>query len=439
MPGNVSWALPRRRSVGPLPVVVGNIVPIAGIAVLGWSASAVLLVYLAELAAICLWSVLKVPFAHKRPNNAIDDRFVLLGPLQEKRGSITLPGPFPPVYVRNLPLLIVGTVLTPVVVGLAFVVFALTRPEITDSVAAAFLLGGAVVFVTRGVETWNDYFRSSGYRDHSARSVLLAPFKYVFLLGTLFIVVLGVESSIGVDGVLTPERAVLLLAVGKLGYDLRSYRIEHDDERRSLFAKLYGSKNTEIEPEPVETPTKAPEYHVSMRRRATLADAAAHGLAYGFGYLGIFTWLIIALGMLGKSIDIVLVGVLLGLGLSTLRAITRYIRYGTLVYHCYADTLVAYDHLLAEPQAKLDAHTVTDVTVSRGYLDRILGTETLTFDVASIDEMPNEKMFVIDAQQIDTDDDANRSTALTLPHIHDSRQVTDTLALSWYLRDGTDP
>jgi hypothetical protein len=136
-----------------LPVVVGNLIPIAGVLFFGWSATALLLVYQAELAAICVWTVVKIPFAHKRPNNAIDDRFRLLGPLQEKRGTVGLPGPLPPVYPRNVPTLVFSVVISPVVVGLAFVAFALTRPTVTEADAAAFILGGAAVFLTRGSDT----------------------------------------------------------------------------------------------------------------------------------------------------------------------------------------------------------------------------------------------------------------------------------------------
>ena len=183
---SITDSLPTVPSLHALPVVVGNLVPIAGVLFFGWSPTALLLVYQAELAAICVWTILKVPFAHKRPNNAIDDRFRLLGPLQEKRGTVGLPGPLPPVYPRNVPTLVFSVIISPVVVGLAFVAFALTRPTVTEADAAAFLLGGAAVFLTRGIDTYREYFRGNGYREHSPRSLLLVPFKYLFVVGLLF-------------------------------------------------------------------------------------------------------------------------------------------------------------------------------------------------------------------------------------------------------------
>ncbi|MFW5956386.1 MAG: DUF6498-containing protein [Halorhabdus sp.] len=417
-----------------LPVVVGNLAPIAGVLFLGWSPTALLLIYQAELAAICVWTVVKIPFAHKRPNNAIDDRFRLLGPLQQKRGSLTLPGPFPPVYPRNVPILVVAIVLAPAVVGLAFVAFALTRPTVTDADAAALLLGGTAVFFTRGIETWREYFRAGGYQEHSPRSVLLVPFKYLFVVGLLFMAFLGLESTVGTNAILDPKRSVLALAVGKFAYDIRASRLARDDDRRSLFSRLYGSKRTEIEPEPVETPDVEPAFRTSMRRSARVVDALLHGVAYLAGAIGFVTALIVGLGVLASSVTIVFVGLGLGGCFVALRATTRYLRYGTLEYHCYDDVLVAYDRLLEEPQAKVENHAVTDITLSEGLVDRLLGTESIEFDVYSTDDTTME-LFVPDPDSVDTDDDAIESVAMTVPHLADPRSITDQLGLGWHLDD----
>lgn len=431
----ITDSLPTVPSLHALPVVVGNLVPIAGVLFFGWSPTALLLVYQAELAAICVWTVIKIPFAHKRPNNAIGDRFRLLGPLQEKRGPVGLPGPLPPVYPRNVPTLIVSVVIAPVVVGLAFVVFALTRPTVTEADAAALLLGGAAVFLTRAIDTYREYFRGNGYRQHSPRSLLLVPFKYLFVVGLLFMAFLGLESTVETTAILDPARSVLALAVGKLAYDVRASRLERDDDRRSLFSRLYGSKRTEIEPEPVETPDVEPRLRTSMGRTATIVDALLHGLAYLAGAVGFVTILIVGLGVLVSSVGIVLAGLGLGGFFVVLRAITRFLRYGTLEYHCYDDVLVAYDRLLDEPQAKVENHAVTDITLSNGLVDRLLKTQTLEFDVYSTDDTTME-LFVPGPETVDTDDDANESVAMVVPHYTDPRSITDTLGLSWHLDDG---
>jgi len=417
-----------------LPVVVGNLVPIAGVLFFGWSPTALLLVYQAELAAICVWTVVKIPFAHKRPNNAIDDRFRLLGPLQEKRGAVELPGPIPPVYPRNVPTLVFAVVIAPVVVGLAFVVFALTRPTVTEADAAALLLGGAAVFLTRGIDTYREYFRENGYREHSPRSLLLVPFKYLFVVGLLFMAFLGLESTVETTAILDPARSVLALAVGKLAYDVRANRLERDDDRRSLFSRLYGSKRTEIEPEPVETPDIEPRLRTSMGRTATIVDALLHGVAYLAGAIGFVTVLIVGFGVLASSAAFVLVGLGFGGFFVVLRATTRYLRYGTLEYHCYDDVLVTYDRLLDEPQAKVENFAITDITITNGLIDRLLGTESLEFDVYSTDDTTME-LFVPGPETVDTDDDANESVAMVVPHLTEPRSITETLGLSWHLDD----
>lgn len=421
-----------------LPVIAGNLIPIVGVVFLGWSPTALLLVYVAELAAICGWTILKIPFAYKRPNNALGDRHTLLGPLQQKRGAIELPGPLPPIYVRNVPVLVFAVILTPVVVGLGFVVFALTRPPITDADAAAFLLGGAGVVLTRGIETYQEYFRHRGYREHSPRSLLLVPFKALLVVGLLFMAVLGIESVVGVTAILSPEQLVLFLAVGKLGYDVRTLRLDRDDTRRGLFSLLYGSKHTEIEPAPVEVPDGEPELRTSMDRPTRVADALGHGVGYLVGFVGVLTVLILGLGVGTAHPGIALFGLVLGGTFVTVRAITRYLRYGTLEYHCYADVLVAYDRLLDEPQAKVTRHAVTDVTLSAGPLDRLLDTASLEFAVASTTDTTTA-LFVPAPEAVDTDDDANESVDMTVPHLTHPRSIPETLGLSWQLdRDRTE-
>lgn len=420
-----------------LPVVAGNLLPIVGVAFFGWSPTALLLVYQAELAAICIWTIVKIPFAYKRPNNALEDRTQILGPLQQKRGAVEVPGPFPPVYLRNVPTLLIAVVLTPVIVGLAFLVFALTRPTVTEPDAAAFLLGGTAVFFTRGIETSREYFRATGYCEHSPRSLLLVPFKYLVVVGLLFMAFLGLESTVGTTAMLDLERAVLLLAVGKLIYDMRAIRLKRDDDRRSLFSRLYGSKQTEIPPEPVETPTGDPTLRMSIDRKASVIDAVVHGLAYLIGTVGFVTMVIVGFGVLTSHRGIVLIGLGLGGFFATLRAVTRYLRYGTLEYHCYTDTLVAYDRLLCEPQAKVEHHAVSGISLSEGRLDRLLGTASLEFDVSSSEDTTIQ-LFVPDPETADTDDDANTSIGMTVPHLEHPRLIPETLGLAWHLEDTAD-
>ena len=400
-----------------------------------WSPAALLLIYQAELAAIWVWAFVKIPFAHKRPNNAIDTESYVFGPIQRKRGSISIVGPFPPVYPRNIPILVSAFVLAPLSLFAAFITFALTRPEITEGVAMSFLIGGVVVFVTRGIDTWREYFHNKGYQDHSPRSVLLIPFKYFFLVGTIFMTFLGIESVANVSKVIGAEQAVLILAAGKLWYDVRTHRLRRDDNRRGIFTRVYGSSATEIEPEPIDVPDGQPAYRFSMDRRVALIDAVAHGLFFGFGVMGLFTWPILGLGLLTQSLPIVLAGLGIGFIGSSVRMGARYLRYGVVEYRCYDEMLVAHDTLLQEPQARMADHAVIDITVSAGRLDRLFGTKTVSFDVARRDSDPAIQLLVPDPSEVSTGDKTTQNAALTLPHIEQPYRLTDTLDISWHLEE----
>lgn len=424
---------------GVVAVVATNLVPVVGVVAAGWEPAVVLLVYLAELAAICLWAAVQTLFARKRPNNYLRRavagdrrRFELVGPLQTKRGASALPGPLPPVYLRNVPTFLAAVVIAPLVVGIGFVLVALTRPTITRSVASSFLLGGGAVFVGRSITVLGRFFRDGGYRDHSARSILLTPFRYLLVLGVLFVVFLGLESGIGGGPLVDPRTAVVGIAVAKLGYDVRALRIDRDPERRSWTAKLYGSRATEIEPEPVPTPTTSPSARFSADRSAAVADALRAGLRYVCwnGAPTAMVALLVGIGLIAGNRGIVLAAVGLAVLLGGVRSVTRYLRYGTVEYHCYTDRLVAFDRLLGEPQAKMATDAVTDVTVGHDRIDTRLGTETLDFEVIDPPEPPETKLFVPDPEEVETGDIADRDVPLTLRHVRDAEAVLDCLGLS---------
>ncbi|QLH77169.1 hypothetical protein HZS55_07615 [Halosimplex rubrum] len=407
---------------GPLAVVASNAVAPVVVLALGWSASVLLGVFVLELAAVLWWAAVKVPFAAKRPNNAIDDHR-LLGALQAKRGGIDLPGPLPPVYLRNLPTLVTLVVLlAPIELGAAFLMFALADPTITAETTGQMLLGGVGVFAARGVETAADYFRDGGYRDHSPRSVVLAPFKYVFGVGTL----LFVAGPSGVD-----SGAVLALIVaGKLVYDLRTIQVERDPDRRGVFYRLYGSKETEIEPEPVVEPDGDPLLRARPSRAVAVADALYRGILYTLTSTVVFLYAVAAfLAVFALRLAAVPIAVVVAFG--TLRAATRYLRYGPLEYRCYDGVLVAYDTLFDEPQQRIERDDVRSVAVETDLVDRTFDTATVEFDRG--DRSPELQFTVPDPDEVEHDDTPG---SLVAPHVDDPKAIADALGAGWlYERD----
>jgi hypothetical protein len=412
---------------GPLAAAAGNLVPLFGVVSFGWSATALLGVYFLEVLAVLFWTVVKIPFAYKRPNNAIDRNDRLLGPIQAKRGATALPGRLPDVYVRNLPsLLITVFLLAPFEAGVCLIVFSLADPTITDAVAGQMLLGGVAVFLGRGVETYLDYFRGGGYRDHSARSLLLGPFKALFAVGTLMFVLGPMEGAFGSDALLA------LVVVGKLLYDLRTVQVESEADKRGVFYRLYGSEETEPEPERVAVPDGEPTYRERPPRRAALADALFRGVTYSVTSVVAFAYLI---GGALVFFGVPLFGVpflAAGLGFTLLRAFSRYLSYGTVEYRCYGDTLVVHDAVLGEPQARLERGAVTGLELYPDPVDRRFGTETLDFETDAGDARPDLQLTIPDPEDVESrDPNANRSLAVA--HVEDPEALAEAFGVAWRL------
>ncbi|ELZ30201.1 hypothetical protein C475_00662 [Halosimplex carlsbadense 2-9-1] len=407
---------------GPLAVVASNAVAPVGVLAFGWSTTVLLGVFVLELAAVLCWAAVKVPFAAKRPNNAMDGHR-LLGALQAKRGGIDLPGPLPPVYLRNLPTLVVlVALLAPIELGAAFLLFALADPTITAETTGQMLLGGVGVFAARGVETATDYFRDGGYRDHSPRSVILAPFKYVFGVGTLLFVV----GSSGVD-----SGVVLALVVaGKLVYDLRTIQVERDPDRRGVFYRLYGSRETEIEPEPVAVPDGEPVVRARPSRSVAVADALYRGALYTLTSTVVVCYAFAAvLAVFTLRLALAPIAVVLAFG--TLRAITRYLRYGPLEYRGYDGVLVAYDTLFDEPQERIERDEVKRVAVETDLVDRLFDTASVEFDRGDL--TPELQFTVPDPDEVEHDDTPE---SLIAPYVDDPKAIADALGAGWlYERD----
>ncbi|QOS13171.1 uncharacterized protein HfgLR_15220 [Haloferax gibbonsii] len=408
---------PSPRDSGVLAVLASNAVAPVGVLFLDWSPTVLFGVFVAEIAAVLCWTLVKIPFAAKRPNNAIGDGDRLFGPLQAKRGGVSLPRSLPRFYPRNVPtLLIAAFLLVPLELAVAFVAFGLTDPVVTDVVAGQILLGGVSVFVGRGVETVTGYFAAGGYRDHSARSVLLPPFKLLFAVGLLLFV-------FGPFAIELENDVFLVILVGlKFLYDLRALQLERS-ETRGVFYRLYGSEETEIEPIPVEVPAGAPTYRTTPARSVALTDAVSQSLRYTVTSGVLWCYGVAAALVFFGAWTFALAPLALAAAFGTIRGTSRYLAYGPVEFRCYGDVLVAHDALLDEPQARLERDAVTDVSVSTDAVDRLFGTETIRFETG-VDTSPDVGLTVPDPEEARTDD-ANANHPMTIPHVEDAAAVLD--------------
>ncbi|WP_144902703.1 DUF6498-containing protein [Halobellus captivus] len=416
--------IPPLPYAGPLAVIASNAVLLVGVFALGWTASALLGVFVLELAAVLFWTAVKIPFAAKRPNNAMGAHR-LLGPVQAKRGGIGLLRPLPDVYLRNLPTLAVTVVLlAPVELGAAFLVFALSEPVVTTETTGQILLGGVSVFVGRGVETATHYFRDGGYRDHSPRSVLLIPFKHVFAVGTLIFVAGSFDVT---------STAVLALIVGgKVIYDLRAIQVDRDDDKRGIFYRLYGSAETEITPVRIAEPDAEPIVRIRPTRLTRVADALYRGFTYTVTSGVLLLYVIGALLATFAPLRLAAYPLVVILALAALRAGSWFLRYGTLEFRCYEHVLVAYDTWLDEPQQRIERGDVTAVSVNTDLVDRAFGTATVEFERPTGDGSEIQ-LTVPDPEDVERDDSEG---SMTVPHVENPSTVADALGVGWqYERD----
>ena len=420
------------RSIPFTALLPALIVPV-GVLLLEWPIAVVLGVFVLEITAVVCWTAVKIPFATKRPRNMINGDDRLLGPLQTKRGSVSLPGPFPPFYPRNIPMLLVTIcILAPLEVGAAFLVFSFTDPTITTSVVQQLLLGGVAVFLAEGIETTREYFAWGGYRDHSPRSVILVPFKRLFGVGALLFVA-GPLQGAAVSG----EIVLGILVVGKLLYDLRRLQVKRDPDARGLFYRLYGSAETELEPVRVKVPPGDPVVRERPPQGAALLDALIHGVTYTLTSGVLVVYLVAAFLLASGVMAVGLVFVAAIATFASVRAVSRFLRYGTVEYRGYDGTLVVYDRMLEEPQARLERSAVTDVEVTVDAVDRAFDTQTVRLDGVD-DDTPTFRLTVPDPEELEGDD-ANANKSLSLVHIHDYRRLVDALGVSWRLDEPAAP
>jgi hypothetical protein len=92
---------------GQLRAGLTNLVAVIGVATLGWSAGALLVVYWVEAGVALVRGILQGPFAKREPEDGtpeqrrVKDRYMPLSSWDDKRSGVSI-GLLPPVYPRNM-------------------------------------------------------------------------------------------------------------------------------------------------------------------------------------------------------------------------------------------------------------------------------------------------------------------------------------------------
>ncbi|OIB56099.1 hypothetical protein BBD46_19895 [Natrialba sp. SSL1] len=411
-----------------LAILSANGVPLIGFGLFDWSTTVFLGVLVLDIWATVVWTLWKMPFAEKRPPALHQRAGRILGTLAQKRGGVSVLHSVPPVYPRNIPFIFVGFLNSVMLVALSFVLLVLPYPALTPEQLGWILLGGLVVFLVRGVDTWREYFRGRGYERHSSRTVALEQTQQLLAVGTL---VGGIVTTAVVMGTTEPPfvgdyTLVAVVFLGKFGADLRAWHIGSDPDRRGWFTRIYGSPNTEHPFVSVTVPAEDPTVRVRPALPAALADALFHGVLYLFSSVGLLLVLLALTGLFGAPV--LTVGGLAILGVfMAIRAVVRYLHVGTLEYQCYDDTIVVYDTVLDEPQARLERWSIADVSASPTVVDRLGGTETITLESRVEQESSRISAPIGSAEIPAPDPDANRPVTVAL--VSDAAPVLDAMGL----------
>ena len=411
-------------------VIATNLVAPAGVLLLDWSIAVLFGVLVAELAVVFVLALVKIPFAAKR-SRTLPEQSRVTGLLHRLRGSVSMPGPIPPVYPRNLPPLFGGAVIGSVLYLFVFALFGyVAAGGVTEGEAGALALGALTVFLFRTGEELLEYFVRGGYRDHSAQSAFAPPFTSLLGVGSLLVVAVFVDAA--EVGAGRGEVVLALLVGGKLLLDLWGLRIEADEDRHGVLARLFGSTETALEPGAIDQPEGEPRLRRRPSRRAAVADALGRGGVYGA------TTPIAFFALIGGAYTALVRGVLAGVAVAVLvlapfvavRAVARYLTYGAVEYRCYDGLLVVHSPLLGAGQQRLRRGAVEGVEVDRDPVDRLFDTHTIDLDAEGPDTTPEVGL---PDPEADPDDDANADRPRTLAHVTDPDVIVGAIGVAWIL------
>lgn len=194
-----------------VPVAVSNLLPLGGVAFLGWRPVQVLATYWIEMAAMLVAYSAAALFARRRV--VLDGRNLYLpgvspdtelGPEWDgEPRPIRLPGPLPPMYRRN-----VRMILPSLVFGVCWIAIPtfLEYVSVASAVSPAVLAAAFGIAASQLAELRREYFGKRRYEEMSVHQVLEVPLRVIAFMGSLLIVlhVVGIPLLLAVRELLGP-------------------------------------------------------------------------------------------------------------------------------------------------------------------------------------------------------------------------------------------
>lgn len=371
---------PTRQWLGLLAVVAGNLLPLVGVAVWGWSLDSLLVVYWLEALTTTVVAAGKALFAKQGSPELPGTQ--PLADLRAKRGGLQPRAGWPPIYPRNIPFAvsILGTwAMTVLPVSL----LAWLSLALAPTLSVGLLVGLAALIAAHLVEFRFDYIADQRYAEVSARELTRTPAQQVLLLICLLPFAAG-EAASGpavLGGIVLAKTAA------------ESYRFSVDHMGQPLVAITdYLERSGVLETEKLQEPPPelaVPDDPIDGRVDTdTAAVMLGSVTSVALGLLSRGGLMLAAVFAIGITAGQPLVTALAATALLSVVAATllsRYLRFGTVEYQRHGSRIVAYDRLLAEPQWIAPVYG-GEITVDNAVPDRLLDTGTLTLSTAASDD-----------------------------------------------------
>lgn len=361
------------------PILLANLLPLAGVLALGWEPVTLVLIYGLEVLLSLLLASVKALFAARPPRADREDGVLSVssGLLVERRGSLRPVEWLPPIPLRNVSFALTVLYTTPVYAfffgTFLYVVFE-PGPEL---LGLEVLVGVGALFAGQLAELSQQYVRRRQYERVSPYAAIETParqvFVVIFALGTL-------GFALGSTG------ALVLVVLVKVLFEWATFRADGGDEPSRFLAWFAGPAESDDELEPVDIPSTEPTGRARPDRNAVVRNALYRAGKRTVGHLPMVAiagvLVVLSLSSLLESSLVVPLGVLalvsLVVAAVTIHAVTYALAYATLEYQRRGAYLVAHDRLVEEPQWATRVDELRDVKLVGDRLaDRLLGSRTI--------------------------------------------------------------
>jgi hypothetical protein len=339
--------------------ILANFVVFVGVVVLEWSVGALLVIYWVEAAVVTVRGAVQGLFAQHQP----EDTAITSLPGQswdEKRGGVSF-GPFPPVYPRNIHVVLSGLFAMLIFWPIAGSIVVVAVESSSGGIPAGSLALAVFGVIASHVIGIGEYFWTTQYADWSVRSAMSGSYVlgvFVLGIGGLYALdAIGQTAPVGILIVATTVKLLVDLSRGALGFGLGS----------SLSPADWADESVER-----QVPDGDPIAVFETDRRSLLIRAPGLTplilIAPPYAILPLFA------GVIGLFVST-------QAGVVTLSAATALVAGGRVIgvdverghleYQVYPHQIVAYDTLLETPQWTVQRKTIEKIAINSSICDLI--------------------------------------------------------------------